>query len=61
MLALGAAAQAPIDIRITLMTGNGAYAGAAALPNPVDDAHAMGETLKQLGFTVVELRDGNKA
>ena len=61
LLTFSAAAQAPIDIRIALVIGNGAYAGSAALPNPVNDAQAMGETLKQLGFTVVELRDGNKA
>ena len=61
LVTFSAAAQAPIDIRIALVIGNGAYAGSAALPNPVNDAQAMGETLKQLGFTVVELRDGNKA
>ena len=60
-LCFPALAQAPLDIRIALVIGNGAYAGSAALPNPVNDAQAMGETLKQLGFTVVELRDGNKA
>ena len=56
LLTFSAAAQAPIDVRIALVIGNAAYAGNAALPNPVNDAQAMGDTLKQLGFTVVELR-----
>ena len=60
-LCFPALAQAPVDVRIALVIGNAAYAGSAALPNPVNDAQAMGDTLKQLGFTVVELRDGNKA
>ena len=55
-----AEAQAPLDIRIALVIGNGAYPGAAALRNPTNDARAMADTLKQLGFSVVELRDGNK-
>ena len=56
-----ASAQAPADIRIALVIGNAAYAGNAALANPANDARAMGETLKQLGFNVVEVRDGSKA
>ena len=59
-IAFSAAAQAPLDIRIALVIGNAAYAGNAALANPANDARAMGETLKQLGFTVVEVRDGSK-
>jgi hypothetical protein len=64
-LALGlaifsAAAQAPLDVRLALVIGNGAYAG-APLPNPANDAHAMADTLKQLGFAVIELQNGNRA
>ncbi len=55
------AAQAPGDLRLALVIGNGAYPGAAALTNPANDAKAMSETLRALGFTVVELRDGNRA
>ncbi len=54
-------AQAPMDIRIALVIGNAAYAGDAALGNPANDAHAMADTLTQLGFSVVELRDGSRA
>jgi hypothetical protein len=56
-----AVAQAPVDTRIALVIGNGAYGGGAELPNPGNDAQAMGDSLRQLGFTVVELRDGSKA
>jgi hypothetical protein len=54
-------AQAPGDLRIALVIGNAAYAGKAALVNPGNDAQAMSETLRGLGFTVVEVRDGSKA
>jgi uncharacterized caspase-like protein len=53
-------AQAPLDIRVALVIGNSAYPG-APLANPVNDARAMGETLRGLGFSVIELRDGGKA
>jgi hypothetical protein len=55
------AAQAPGDVRIALVIGNSAYAGPAALPNPVNDAKAMGDTLRGLGFDVVQLHDGTRA
>ncbi len=54
-------AQAPGDLRVALVIGNAAYAGSAALVNPTNDAKAMGDTLRGLGFNVVELRDGSKA
>ena len=54
-------AQAPVDVRIALVIGNAAYPGAARLVNPVNDARAMGAALRNLGFTVVELLDGDKA
>ena len=53
-------AQAPVDLRIALVIGNAAYAGAAALANPANDAKAMGEALRGLGFAVVEIRDGSR-
>ena len=54
-------AQAPSEVRIALVIGNAAYPGAAALANPGNDAKAMGETLRGLGFTVVEARDASRA
>ena len=59
-LCLSAQAQAPLDVRIALVIGNSAYAG-APLVNPANDARAMSDTLRGLGFTVVELRDAQKA
>lgn len=56
-----AAAQAPLDIRVALIIGNSAYVAAPALENPANDARAMSEVLRGLGFQVVELRDGSKA
>ena len=53
-------AQAPLDIRIALVIGNSAYPGRAALLNPANDARAMGDTLRSLGFTVVQVLDGHK-
>ena len=58
-LCFSARAQAPLDIRIALVIGNSAYAS-APLVNPQNDARAMGEALRGLGFTVIELRDGQK-
>lgn len=54
-------AQAPLDVRVALIIGNSAYIGAPVLGNPANDARAMGEVLRSLGFQVIELRDGNKA
>jgi hypothetical protein len=58
---LPATAQAPTDVRVALVIGNAAYAGDAALVNPSNDARAMAQTLRGLGFNVVELVNGNKA
>ncbi len=60
LITLAATAQAPGDVRIALVIGNAAYAG-APLANPVNDARAMGETLRTLGFKVIEIRDGSRA
>jgi hypothetical protein len=57
LLAAAASAQAPADVRVALVIGNSAYAG-APLANPANDARAMSDTLTHLGFEVVELRDG---
>lgn len=47
-------------MRVALVIGNAAYPGQAALANPVNDAGAVADTLKRLGFAVIELRDGGK-
>ena len=61
LAAVSVSAQAPLDVRVALIIGNSAYAGNMALLNPANDAKAMADVLKRLGFTVIELRDGNKA
>ncbi len=53
-------AQAPLDVRVALIIGNSAYANAPLL-NPANDAQAMSDVLRRLGFQVIELRDGSKA
>lgn len=40
--------------RVALVVGNGAYAHAEALRNPVNDAEAMAAVLSRLGFDVVK-------
>ena len=58
---VSSAAQAPLDVRVALVVGNAAYAGALALKNPTNDATAMAAALKDLGFTVIEARDASRA
>ncbi|MFY3385875.1 caspase family protein [Paracidovorax sp. MALMAid1276] len=60
LLTTSAQANAPLDIRIALVIGNSAYPGNAALANPANDAKAMAEQLRKLGFEVLELRDGSR-
>ncbi len=60
-LTLGAAAQAPTDLRIALVIGNSAYPGRMALTNPANDATAMSAALKSMGFTVIEAKDASRA
>lgn len=60
LAAFSASAQAPGDLRVALVIGNSTYPTAPLL-NPANDARAMGETLRGLGFSVIELRDGSKA
>jgi uncharacterized caspase-like protein len=64
----GAAAAADKDIRVStpsehrvaLVIGNASYPN-APLKNPVNDAHAMTETLRAVGFDVIEKVNANKA
>ncbi len=60
LVTAAASAQAPFDVRVALIIGNSAYANAPLL-NPANDAQAMSDVMRRLGFQVVELRDGNKA
>ena len=46
------------DRRVALLIGNSRYAS-APLANPVNDARAMGETLRTLGFRVTVLEDAS--
>jgi hypothetical protein len=43
-----------------LVIGNSAYAGSSRLPNPVNDAKAMTQKLRALGFIVTEATDTNR-
>jgi tetratricopeptide (TPR) repeat protein len=62
--AAGQASPAPVSLnevraiergpRVALVIGNGAYANAAALPNPANDARDMAGALRELGFKVIE-------
>ena len=54
-------AQTPGDLRLALVIGNSAYPGDAALPNAGNDARAIADTLRQLGFQVLELLDCSRA
>lgn len=46
--------SATTEARVALVMGNGAYEIVPALPNPTRDARAMADTLRGLGFTVIE-------
>jgi hypothetical protein len=54
-------AQAPGDLRVALVIGNDAYTSATPLKNAANDAKSMSETLRELGFFVIEIRDGTRA
>lgn len=54
-------AQAPLDVRVALVIGNAAYKNIPALANATNDAKAMSNVLRKLGFKVVEVVDGDKA
>src|SRR5262245_44451034 len=46
--------------RVALVIGNGAYANATKLTNPVNDATDVAQALRRIGFDVVEGRDLDK-
>ncbi|WP_063688044.1 caspase family protein [Bradyrhizobium stylosanthis] len=47
--------------RMALIIGNGAYAHVKALPNPANDARAVAKSLRDIGFTVSEGIDLDRA
>ncbi|MBI3436206.1 MAG: tetratricopeptide repeat protein, partial [Proteobacteria bacterium] len=53
-------ATAPLQRRVALVIGNGAYRFANPLPNPANDAGDVAAALRRLGFDVVEGRDLDK-
>jgi carboxyl-terminal processing protease len=56
-----AATPAQAEPRVALVIGNSAYKGdLPALPNPANDAKLMANTLKTVGFDVVEAEDADQ-
>lgn len=47
--------------RVALVIGNGSYAHVKALPNPSNDARAIAKSLRDIGFTVTEGIDLDRA
>jgi uncharacterized caspase-like protein len=47
--------------RLALVIGNGRYANAIELPNPLNDARAVAKTLREIGFQVIEGTDLDRA
>ena len=43
-----------------LVIGNAAYAGGGKLLNPLNDARAISQLLRRLGFTVTQVEDANR-
>lgn len=56
LLALSSAPRAALaaERRVALVIGNGVYRHATPLPNPRNDASAVAETLRGLGFEVID-------
>jgi tetratricopeptide (TPR) repeat protein len=55
------AAVAPAGLRLALVIGNGTYGHVRALPNPPNDARAIASSLRDIGFTVSEGIDLDRA
>jgi hypothetical protein len=52
--------QAPRLTAHALVIGNAAYPGSARLENPVNDANAISQKLRSMGFTVTTVTDANR-
>lgn len=61
ILASGAAPSATAATRVALVIGNGNYSAVSPLKNPGNDARAVAQSLKQLGFTVTLALDAGKS
>ena len=48
------------ETRIALVIGNSGYKIAPSLPNPANDARLMSNTLRGLGFEVIEVIDADR-
>ena len=59
--ASAAADALAVGQRVALVIGNGAYASVKALPNPPNDARAIAKNLRDIGFTVSEGVDLDRA
>jgi formylglycine-generating enzyme required for sulfatase activity/Tfp pilus assembly protein PilF len=57
VMALLALPPASAQERVALVIGNGKYEHATTLPNPANDARAMADALREIGFDVAEGRD----
>lgn len=53
------AGQALAEPRIALVVGNSNYSAVSGLPNPVNDAALMAQTLTDVGFSVTLVSDGD--
>lgn len=56
-----APSPSPLGARMALIIGNGAYQHVKALPNPANDARAVARSLRDIGFTVSEGVDLDRA
>jgi tetratricopeptide (TPR) repeat protein len=56
-----AVAATPAGVRVALVIGNGAYTGVRPLPNPPNDARSVAISLRDIGFTVSEGIDLDRA
>ncbi len=54
------AAPAHAEKRVALVVGNNDYRNVPKLQKAVNDARTMGDTLKQLGFTVMVAENQNR-
>jgi hypothetical protein len=52
--------SAPRRIAHALVIGNGAYPGSGRLENPVNDANAISQKLRSMGFIVTTVTDANR-
>ncbi len=57
LILVGATSSLSAQERVALVIGNGKYVHAGALPNPANDARAVGTALRELGFEVMQGTD----